>query len=39
VMVCRGTVDGVRGRLGPTVPVDGSDRPAPQQPEGVGRVP
>lgn len=26
-MVCRGTVDGVRGRLGRTVPVDSSDRP------------
>ena len=29
-MVCRGTVDGVRGRLGITVPVDVSDRPAEQ---------
>jgi rhamnopyranosyl-N-acetylglucosaminyl-diphospho-decaprenol beta-1,3/1,4-galactofuranosyltransferase len=26
-MVCRGTFDGVRGRLGRTVPVDASDRP------------
>ncbi|GMU78818.1 MAG: hypothetical protein AMXMBFR46_16120 [Acidimicrobiia bacterium] len=31
-MVARGTVDGLRGRLGKTVPVDTSDRPAPPGP-------